>query len=136
VASVQVALVEHRARLLLTHWFRVRPPGAPPGKTHFLHVLPWTGSWTDVGGPVYRRVMASTPSGHIEQLPSGSWRAKVYAGTDPLTGREIRLRRTCRTERAAQIELGKLLEQADAGRRPETDATVAQLMDRYTEVAD
>jgi len=43
---------------------------------------------------------------------------------------------TCRTERAAQIELGKLLEQADAGRRPETDATVAQLMDRYTEVAD
>ena len=43
---------------------------------------------------------------------------------------------TCRTERAAQIELGKLLEQADAGRRPETDATVAQLMDRYAEVAD
>jgi hypothetical protein len=85
---------------------------------------------------MYRRVMASTPNGHIEQLPSGSWRAKVYAGTDPLTGREIRLRRTCRTERAAQIELGKLLEQADAGRRPETDATVAQLMDRYTEVAD
>jgi integrase len=80
--------------------------------------------------------MASTPSGHIEQLPSGSWRAKVYAGTDPLTGREIRLRRTCRTERAAQIELGKLLEQADTGRRPETDATVAQLMDRYAEVAD
>jgi integrase len=85
---------------------------------------------------MYRRVMASTPSGHIEQLPSGSWRAKVYAGTDPLTGREIRLRRTCRTERAAQIELGKLLEQADAGRRPETGATVAELMDRYAEVAD
>jgi integrase len=80
--------------------------------------------------------MTSTPSGHIEQLPSGSWRAKVYAGTDPLTGREIRLRRTCKTERAAQIELGKLLEQADAGRRPETDATVGQLMDRYAEVAD
>jgi integrase len=85
---------------------------------------------------VYRRVMASTPNGHIERLPSGSWRAKVYAGTDPLTGREIRLRRTCRTERAAQIELGKLLEQADVGRRPETDATVAQLMDRHAEVAD
>jgi integrase len=80
--------------------------------------------------------MASTPSGHIEQLPSGSWRAKVCAGTDPLTGREIRLRRTCRTERAAQIELGKLLEQAEAGSWPETDATVAQLMDRYAEVAD
>jgi integrase len=61
---------------------------------------------------------------------------KVYAGTDPLTGREIRLRRTCKTERAAQIELGKLLEQAAAGRQPETDATMAQLMDRYVEVAD
>ena len=80
--------------------------------------------------------MASTPNGHIEQLPSGSWRAKVYAGTDPLTGREIRLRRTCKTERAAQIELGKLLEQAAAGRQPETDVTVAQLMDRYAEIAD
>ena len=46
------------------------------------------------------------------------------------------MRRTCKTERAAQIELGRLLEQAAAGRQPETDATVAQLMDRYAEVAD
>ena len=61
---------------------------------------------------------------------------KVYAGIDPLTGREIRLRKTCKTERAAQIELGKLLEQAAAGRGPETSATVAELMDRYAEVAD
>jgi integrase len=80
--------------------------------------------------------LASTPNGHIEQLPSGSWRAKVYAGTDPLTGRETRLRRTCKTERAAQIELGKLLEQAAAGRQPETDVTVAQRMDRYAEIAE
>jgi DNA-binding transcriptional regulator YhcF (GntR family) len=53
-----------------------------------------------------------------------------------LTGRQIRLRKTCKTERAAQIELGRLLEQAEAGCQPETDATVAQLMDRYVEVAD
>ena len=53
-----------------------------------------------------------------------------------MTGRQIRLRRTCKTERAAQIELGRLLEQAAAGRQPETDATVAQLMDRYAEVAN
>src|SRR5690242_4578166 len=70
------------------------------------------------------------------QLPSGSWRVKAYGGTDPLTGREIRLRKTCKTERAAQIELGKLLEQAAAGRHPETNATVAELMDKYAEVAD
>jgi DNA-binding transcriptional regulator YhcF (GntR family) len=80
--------------------------------------------------------MPKGPAGHIERLPSGSWRVKVYAGTDPLTGREIRLRQTCKTERAAQIELGKLLEQASAGRQPETNATVAELMDRYAEVAD
>ena len=80
--------------------------------------------------------MAGARSGYIQQLPSGSFRVSVYAGTDALTGRQIRLRRTCKTERAAQIELGKLLEQADAGRAPETDATVAQLMDRYAEIAD
>ena len=55
------------------------------------------------------------PSGHIEQLPSGSWRAKVCAGKDPLSGREIRFRKTRKTEVEAQIELGKLLELARAG---------------------
>ena len=35
-----------------------------------------------------------------------------------------------------QIELGKLLEQTAAGRQPETNATVVELMDRYAEVAD
>jgi len=36
---------------------------------------------------------------------------KVYAGTDPLTDREIRPRKTCKTERAGQLELRKLLKQ-------------------------
>ena len=40
------------------------------------------------------------PSGHIEQLPSGSWRAKGLRRNRPLTGREIRFRKTCKTERA------------------------------------
>jgi DNA-binding transcriptional regulator YhcF (GntR family) len=80
--------------------------------------------------------MASAPSGHIEQLPSGSWRAKVYAGVDPLTRREIRLRETCKTERAAQIALGKLLERAAVGRQPESNVTVARLMDEYAAIAE
>ena len=42
---------------------------------------------------------------------------KVYAGIEPLTGREIRFRKTCKTEQAAQIELSRLLAQAAAGRR-------------------
>jgi hypothetical protein len=49
---------------------------------------------------------------------------KVYAGTDPLTGREIRFRKTCKTETAAQIELGKLLAMAQAGREPQSGVTV------------
>jgi hypothetical protein len=32
----------------------------------------------------------------------------VYAGKDPLTGRELRFRKTRRTEVEAQIELGRL----------------------------
>jgi integrase len=80
-------------------------------------------------------IVTVTPSGHIEQLPSGSWRAKVYAGTDPLTGREIRFRKTCKTERSAQIELGKLLELAQAGRQPDSGVTVAHLLDQYVSTA-
>ena len=60
--------------------------------------------------------LPSTPSGHIEQLQSDSWRAKAYAGKDPLPGREIRFRKPCESELAAQIELGKLLALAQAGR--------------------
>ena len=60
---------------------------------------------------------------------------KVYAGTDQLTGREIRLRKTFKTERAAQIELGKLLAQATAGRQPDSAVTVAQLLDQYVSTA-
>ena len=31
---------------------------------------------------MYPAAMTYAPSGHIEQLPSGSWRAKVYAGKE------------------------------------------------------
>jgi hypothetical protein len=109
-------------------WVRAHPP-------HQLTTF-WTlASRTDVSA-ANRRFVATNPAGHVEQLPSGSWRVKVYAGQDPLTGREIRLRQTCKTEVAAQIELGKLLEQVVAGRQPESGATVAQLLDQYAQVAE
>jgi integrase len=84
---------------------------------------------------MYSAAMVHSPSGHIEQLPSGSWRAKVYAGKDPLTGREIRFRKTRKTEVEAQIALGKLLALARAGRQPDSDVTVAELLDQYVPVA-
>ena len=80
--------------------------------------------------------MNVTPSGHIEQLPSGSYRVAVYAGRDPITRRQVYLRRTAKDLVQAQITLGKLLEQAQAGREPESDATVGQLLDLYLPLAE
>jgi integrase len=44
--------------------------------------------------------MATTARGHIEKLPSGSFRVHVYAGTDPVTGKPRRLKQTCPDEAA------------------------------------
>jgi len=60
--------------------------------------------------------MATTARGHIEQLPSGSFRVHVYAGIDPVTGKQRRLKRTCPDEAAAAAALGQLLSQADGDR--------------------
>jgi len=42
--------------------------------------------------------MSRAVKGHIEQLPSGSYRVSVYAEVDPLTRQEIRLRSTVKGE--------------------------------------
>ena len=44
---------------------------------------------------------------------------------------EIRLKATAKTEQQAHIELGRLLKEASEGRAPESDATVARLLDEY-----
>src|SRR5689334_3550592 len=80
--------------------------------------------------------MPRVAKGHIEQLPSGSFRVSVYAGTDPLTRRAIRLKSTVKTEQQAHIELGRLLKEASEGRTPESGATVAKLMDEYAPIAE
>jgi DNA-binding transcriptional regulator YhcF (GntR family) len=79
--------------------------------------------------------MPRVAKGHIEQLPSGSFRVSVYAGTDPITRRAIRLKTTARTEQQARIELGRLLKEASEGRTPESGATVAKLLDEYAAIA-
>ncbi len=80
--------------------------------------------------------MANTARGHIEQLPSGSFRVHVYAGTDPVTGRPRRLRETCPDDATAAATLGRLLNEADGGRFPDRGATLGQALDKYLEVAD
>ena len=79
--------------------------------------------------------MPRAAKGYIEQLPSGSFRVTVYVGTDPLTGRAIRLKATAKTEQQARIELGRLLKDASEGRTPESAATVAKLLDECALVA-
>src|SRR5277367_462082 len=79
--------------------------------------------------------MPRAAKGYIEQLPSGSFRVTVYIGTDPLTGRAIRLKATAKTEQRARIELGRLLKDASEGRTPESAATVATLLEEYALVA-
>jgi len=59
--------------------------------------------------------MPRVAKGHVERLPSGSFRVVVYGGTDPITRREIRLKSTVRTEQQARIELGRLLKDASDG---------------------
>ncbi len=80
--------------------------------------------------------MPRVAKGYIEQLPSGSFRVSVYVGTDPLTRRQIRLKATAKTEQQARIELGRLLKEASEGRTPESDATVAKLLDEYSAIAE
>ncbi len=58
--------------------------------------------------------------GHVEQLPSGSYRAVVYGGIDPLTGRECRVREVCKTYAAAEKALTKLQRQVDEDQHPKS----------------
>jgi integrase len=76
------------------------------------------------------------PRGHIEQLPSGSYRAWVYAGTDPLTGKDRRLKETASTHEAAEVALTRLLRQVDEDQHPKTAITVRQAIAQWLEVAE
>jgi hypothetical protein len=60
----------------------------------------------------------------------------VYAGTDPVTGKPRRIRRTCKTEAKAAQELANILRDAEAERSPDDAATFGMALDRYLEVAD
>ena len=80
--------------------------------------------------------MATVAKGNVERLPSGSLRVRVRGGTDPVTGRERRYKRTVRSEAEAAAELARLLRDLEAERAPDDSATVALLLDRYLDVAD
>ena len=80
--------------------------------------------------------MARTSKGHIQCLPSGSFRVKVYAGTNPVTGKERLLRETCPDEVTATAALARLLKEAQGHQAPNRDATFGLVLDKYLEVTD
>jgi hypothetical protein len=55
---------------------------------------PWNDSWNERVILSYHDGTARAARGHLEQLPSGSYRVHVYSAIDPLTGRELRHRQT------------------------------------------
>ena len=86
-----------------------------------------------------RAIVSSWPRparGHIQQLPSGSFRVKVYAGTNPVTGKARLLRQTCPDEASAYAALSRMLVEAGGGRFPDQQATLGQALGKYLEVAD
>jgi hypothetical protein len=76
------------------------------------------------------------PRGTITQLPSGSFRVKVYAGVDAITGQPHYLRETARTPTEAEKVRTRLLSAVDERRAPRSQVTLGMLIDRWLEVAD
>jgi len=74
--------------------------------------------------------------GSVEELPSGSFRATVYAGIDPLTGKQRYLKKVASTEAQALVELTKLQNQVDEQRHPRSNITVGQTVTKWLEVAE
>ena len=76
----------------------------------------------------------------MDQLPSGAYRVRVYAGSDPVTGKRHDLTEIVPPGRRAAAEAERvrtrLLGQLDERRNPRTKATLDQLLDRYVEVLD
>jgi hypothetical protein len=74
--------------------------------------------------------------GHIEQLPSGSYRAVVFAGTDPLTGRPHYVRETVKTYDEAKKAAVKLQRQVDEDQQPKSKITVKQAVEQWLDVTE
>ncbi|MDX6291859.1 MAG: integrase [Kribbellaceae bacterium] len=73
--------------------------------------------------------------GHIENH-GAKYRAVVFAGRDPLTGKKRYLKKTSDTEKQAGVELTKLLHQVDQQRQPRSGITVGHLIEKWFEVQE
>jgi hypothetical protein len=58
----------------------------------------------------------------------------VYAGIDPLTGKQRYLRETCATYDQAELALTRLQSQVDEDRHPKSEITVGQAVAQWLDV--
>jgi integrase len=80
--------------------------------------------------------MGKRRRGHIEQY-RGKFRAVVSAGSDPLTGKRRQPKSPLfDTEKEAEVELTKMLNQVDEQRHPKNKILVSQLIEKWFEVAE
>ncbi len=85
---------------------------------------------------VLRHAVTPPPARAHQDLPSGSFQAIVYAGTDPLTGKERYLRETATTYDGAEQTLTRLQGQVDEDRHPKTAITVRQAITQWLDVTE
>lgn len=76
------------------------------------------------------------PRGSIETLPSGTFRAVVYAGIDPITGKTRKLTKAAKTYDAAEEALTSLQHQVDEDRHPKSAITISQAVTQWREVVE
>jgi integrase len=74
--------------------------------------------------------------GYVEKLPSGSFRAVVYVGVDPLTRKPKYVRETRKTRGEAERELTRLQRDIDLDRHAKSAITVAEAIDLWMGVAE
>ena len=74
--------------------------------------------------------------GYIEQLPSDSWRAVAFIGTDPLTRIPQYTRETVKTYDEAEKALTRLLKKVDEEQAPKSSITVAKAIEQWLEVVE
>jgi integrase len=76
------------------------------------------------------------PRGHVEARPNGTFRAIVYAGVDPLTGKERYLKRSTKTRAEADVALTRLQAQVDDQQQPRSNITVGHVVEKWLDVAE
>jgi integrase len=74
--------------------------------------------------------------GYIEQLPSGSWRAVVFAGSDHSQAGRGTFARPRPATTPPRFALTKLQRQVDEDQHPKTKIMVRQAVEQWLDVAD